>query len=145
LKPGKDKSSVTSYRPISLTSCVCKLFEKMVNNRLVYTLENREVVPAQQYGFRKNKSTADLHIILESSSQEAFRKKQHFVMVSLDLVKAYDTCWRRHTAKTLADNKIHGNKLHFVRNFMVNRTFRLMLGAESSEKLTLRMGWCKER
>jgi hypothetical protein len=41
LKPGKDKSSVASYRPKSLTSCVCKLFEKMLNNRL----ENRKVIP----------------------------------------------------------------------------------------------------
>jgi hypothetical protein len=73
LKPGKDKSSVASYRPISLTSCASKLFEKMVNNRLVYTLENREVIPEQPYGFRKNRSTADVHIILEST-------------------KAYDTC-----------------------------------------------------
>jgi hypothetical protein len=50
LQPGKDRSGVASYRPISLTSgvCICKLFEKMVNNRLVYTLENREVIPEQQ-------------------------------------------------------------------------------------------------
>jgi hypothetical protein len=45
LKPGKDKSSAASYRPISLTICVSKLFEKLVINRMVYTLENREVIP----------------------------------------------------------------------------------------------------
>jgi hypothetical protein len=65
----------------------------MVNNRLVYTLEPREVIiPEQQYGSRKNRSTTDVHIILEPSIQEVFRKKQHFIMVSLDLEKAYDTC-----------------------------------------------------
>jgi hypothetical protein len=37
LKPGKDASRVARYRLISLTSCVCKLFEKMVNNSLVHT------------------------------------------------------------------------------------------------------------
>jgi hypothetical protein len=66
-------------------------------------------------------------------------------MVSLDLAKAYDTSWRRHIVKTLADNKIRGNMLNFVRNFMDNITFRVVLGAESSEKLTLRMVWSKER
>jgi hypothetical protein len=108
-----------------------KLFEKMGNNRLVYTLENREVILEQQYGFRKNRSTAVVHIILKSSTQEAFRKKQHFVMVSLDLAKAYDTCWRRHIVKTLADNKIRRNMLHCVRNFMDNR---VGFGAESLGK-----------
>jgi hypothetical protein len=96
--------------------------------------KTEKVIPEQQYGFRKNRSTADVHIILESSIQEAFRKKQHFVMVSLDLAKAYDTCWRRHIVKTLADNKIRGNMLHFVRNFMDNR---VVLGAVMSVTLFL--------
>jgi hypothetical protein len=38
LNPGKDASRVASYRSISLTSYVCKLFEKIVNNRLVKDL-----------------------------------------------------------------------------------------------------------
>jgi hypothetical protein len=40
----------------------------------------------------------------------------------------------RHIVKTLVDNKIRGNMLRFVRNFMDNRTFRVVLGAESSGK-----------
>jgi hypothetical protein len=60
----------------------------MVNNRLDYTLEPREVIiPEQQYGSRKNRPTTDVHIILEPSIQEVFRKKQHFIMVSLDLAE----------------------------------------------------------
>ena len=39
LKPKKDPSDPTSYRPIALTSCVCKLMEKMINTRLVWYLE----------------------------------------------------------------------------------------------------------
>lgn len=31
LKTGKDPSSVSSYRLIALTSCICKLFKKMIN------------------------------------------------------------------------------------------------------------------
>jgi hypothetical protein len=34
-------------------------------------------------------------------------------MVFLDLAKAFDTCWRRHIVKTLADNKFRGYMLHF--------------------------------
>jgi hypothetical protein len=67
LKPGKDASRVACYRLISLTSCVCKLFEKMVNNSLLHTLVSQGVILEQQYGFRRNRSTIDVHIILEST------------------------------------------------------------------------------
>jgi len=43
-KPGKDTSSPTNYRPIALTSCVCKVMERMVNNRLVWYLERNKII-----------------------------------------------------------------------------------------------------
>ena len=39
LKPCKDGSSLSNYRPIALTSCICKLMEKMVNVRFIWYLE----------------------------------------------------------------------------------------------------------
>jgi hypothetical protein len=76
------------------------------------------------------------HMLHESRIQETFKNKQHFLLVSLDLAKAYDTCWRRHIVKTLAVNKIRGNMLHFVRNFMENRSFRVVLKGKPLEKCT---------
>ena len=59
LKPGKDPLLPESYRPISLTSCICKLFERMVNHRLMWFLEKNNILCPQQSGFRKGKSTMD--------------------------------------------------------------------------------------
>jgi hypothetical protein len=58
----------------------------------------------------------------------------------LDLAKANDTCWRRHIVKTLAENRIRGNMLYFVQNFMENRSFRVVLGEETSRKLYFENG-----
>ena len=41
LKRGKCKSKAESYRPISLTSCVGKLMERLINTRLMWHLENK--------------------------------------------------------------------------------------------------------
>ena len=53
-KPNKDASQATSYRPIALTSCVCKLMEKMINTRLVWHLEAKGTKLPLQFGCRKN-------------------------------------------------------------------------------------------
>ena len=60
-KPNKDPCQAISYRPISLTSCMCKLMEKMVNTRLVWYLETNELLSPWQFGFRRNRSTLDLY------------------------------------------------------------------------------------
>ena len=50
LKPGKDKLLAASYRPIALTSCLCKIMEKMVNVRLVWYLEKKNILsPTAQH------------------------------------------------------------------------------------------------
>ena len=40
LKPGNDHTESINYRPIALTSCLCKTLERMINARLVWYLEN---------------------------------------------------------------------------------------------------------
>ena len=59
LKPGKPSDSPSSYRPISLTSCTSKLFERMVLGRLTYFLEQQGTFSPVQAGFRSGRSTVD--------------------------------------------------------------------------------------
>ena len=58
-KKGKDKKNTRSYRPISLLSCVGKLLERMVNQRLINHLESNNVLSPTQTGYRKFRSTED--------------------------------------------------------------------------------------
>ena len=50
-KPGKDHSDPNNYRPISLTSCICKTLERMINDRLVWYLEDNNILADIQCGF----------------------------------------------------------------------------------------------
>ena len=52
-KPNKDHTEATNYRPIALTSCLCKTMERMINDRLVWFLESNQLITKYQAGFRK--------------------------------------------------------------------------------------------
>ena len=84
-KPGKDKTEATNYRPIALTSCICKTMERMINNRLVWFLESNNLISGNQAGFRKNYSTNDHLVRLEYFFRDAFIKKEHCVAIFFDL------------------------------------------------------------
>jgi hypothetical protein len=49
-----DKTSTGNYRPVSLTSQICKLCEKLVRERVVNHLES--MICNEQHGFRKGRS-----------------------------------------------------------------------------------------
>ena len=55
-----ERSTDKNYRPVSLFSVVSKVFEKLVNNRIVDHLEKCGLFSDFQYGFRSSRSTADL-------------------------------------------------------------------------------------
>jgi hypothetical protein len=110
------------------------LLEKMVNIRLVYTLERNGFLLNKQYSFQINRSTADV--------QEAFRLKQYFLKALLGLEKAYDPCWGHHIMPTLSHNKLR--EFYFVQNFMTNRSFRVICGEAIAERKNIENGVFKE-
>ena len=52
LHKGKDKTDLGNYRPITLCSCLSKLFTRMLNKRISEAVEKDEVLPKEQVGFR---------------------------------------------------------------------------------------------
>ena len=59
LKPNKPPNLPESYRPISLTSCLSKLMERIIKNGLKWYIEKNRFLPIFQTGFRKRCTTND--------------------------------------------------------------------------------------
>lgn len=128
LKPGKQPLDPSSYRPISLLSCVGKVMEKMVADRLMWWLEKHKLLPANQAGFRKNRSTADNLAYLQHYVADSLNSGQHVYCVSFDLEKAYERVWRIIIINQLKQWGVEGEILRFVVNFLSNRDFRVAVG-----------------
>ena len=132
-KPDKDDTIPSNYRPISLTSCLCKTLERMINVRLIWYLESQNIITNMQSGFRKHRSTTDHLVRLETFIREAFTKKHHLVSIFFDLEKAYDTTWKHGIMKDLHDVGLKGRLPNFISNFLSNRHFNVKVGTTLSD------------
>ncbi len=139
-KEGKDRTKPSTYRPISLTSCICKLLERMVNTRLVWHLEQRNLLTPIQCGFRKNRSTMDHLVTLTTQISTAFVLRQHLVAIFFDLEKAYDTTWRYGILRTIHSWGLRGRLPLFLVAFLSSRYFRVRLGDRLSASHHLENG-----
>ena len=60
----EERSTAKNYHPVSLLSAVNKVFEKLVNNRIVDHLQKCGLFSDFQYGFTSSQSTPDLHMVV---------------------------------------------------------------------------------
>lgn len=90
LKNNKPHGDPESYRPISLASCLLKVLEKMVKNRLQWWLETEKKIPKGQFGFRQNKSTLDNLTSLILDIYHSFTDNMFLTAIFLDISGAYD-------------------------------------------------------
>jgi Reverse transcriptase (RNA-dependent DNA polymerase) len=132
-KPGKDPEKVESYRPIALTSCLCKLMERIVNRRLTCHLESRRNLSNEQFGFRKDRSTVDSMAILASKTCRAINNKKYMAICSVALSNAYDPCWRRGILNKLFNIGVDGRMLAYFQNFMSSQTMKIAIGNRRTE------------
>ena len=123
LKPNKDSNDPKSYRPISLTSAICKTMETMVNNRAKKILDKQ--ISDTQSGFRNNRSTIDQLIKLESAIEAGQLNDKKVVAVFLDLKKAFDLMWRKGIILKLTEFGIRGKMLIWINDFLVDRKIRV--------------------
>jgi len=89
-KPNKPAHLPSSYRPISLTSNVCKLFEKMLACHLNWFLEYHNVLHISQSGFRQRRKTTDHLLRLHDAIHKSMANKHNVLSVFIDIEKAYD-------------------------------------------------------
>ena len=140
LKAGKPASQLASFRPISLTSCVVKLFERMMVDRLVTLAENNHWFHDTQAGFRKRRNCTDQILRLVQRVDDGFQKKEKSILALLDLSKAYDRVWNQKLIYIMHEQGVPLKILRWINNFLQNRQGRVRLNNAEGKCMLIPQG-----
>ena len=93
---GKPLDSSASFRPITFTSYVSKLFERIILSRLLFFLGFNSILSPRHAGFRPGQSTLDQILYLSQSISDGFNKHRpgsRTILCTIDFSKAFDSVW----------------------------------------------------
>ena len=113
-----DKMNPENYRPISVFSCLAKLFCLVLNNRLKTYLIDNNIISSSQIGFMENHRTSDhiftLKTLINRYVHQEPRGKIYACFV--DFRKAFDSVWHNGLFHKLEKLNIMGNFLYVLKN-----------------------------
>ena len=135
-----ERSTAKNYRPVSLHSVVSKVFEKLLNNRIVGHLEKCGLLSDFQYGFRSSRSTADLLTVVSDSIAGAFNRSGATRAVALDISKAFDRVWHAGLLHKRKSYGISGQIFALISSFLSNRRLRVVLDGKYSQEYPVNAG-----
>ena len=135
-KPGKE---YRESRPISLLPTRSRLMDKIINKRLVYTIEERGGFPKNQAAFRTGRGTYDNLITIETMIRKSIVEKKISTVLFLDIEKAYDTVYRRIILEELKRLDIKGRMFNYIKDFLTDRwaCVRILNGKSDLFKMEL--------
>lgn len=121
-KAGKSINT-DNLRPISLTSCVGKLMETMVRDRLSEYLENKNTFADTMFGFRPQKSAQDILLQLHREViQPVAMPHNDRVVLALDLKGAFDNVKHSAILEHLSETHCGNNTFNYIKDFLSDRT-----------------------
>ena len=135
-----ERSTAKNYRPVSLLSAVSKVFEKLVNNRIVDHLEKCGLFSDSKYGFRSSRSTADLLTVVSDRIARAFNRSRATRAVAHDICKAFARVCHAGLLHKLKSYGISGQIFGLISSFLGNRRLRVVLDAKSSQEYPVNAG-----
>ena len=128
-----DKSDVGNYRPVSLTSIVCKLLESIIKDKMVEFFDENDLIRDSQHVFRKNRSCLTNLLKFLNVATETFDEGEQLDVTYLDFSKAFDKVPHKRLCLQLKCHGISGKTLDWIQLWISGRQQRVLLNGSKSE------------
>ncbi|XP_076062470.1 uncharacterized protein LOC143037801 [Oratosquilla oratoria] len=139
-KAGKRRNQIANYRPVSLTSHIGKIYERIVLSRLQHHVETRGELPKLQAGFWKRRSIIDHVVRLSEYVRRTQKQRRVLHTCFLDIAKAFDTVWHTKLLCKLKAIGVSPEVCNFTRTFLSDRFIAVRWRGTLSSQAKIDMG-----
>ena len=122
-----------NYRPITLTSHVVKVFERVVRKRMVSYLESNDLLSDKQHGFRANRSCLTQMLDHFDDIFEGFTRGEDTDSIYLDYAKAFDKVDLDLLIHKLKRYGFHSRLIEWIKSFLFDRDQVVVLDGVHSD------------
>ena len=123
----------SDYRPISLTSILCKKFEHILVGHLFHHFDEFNILMSNQHGFRKHRSCETALVSTFQKWADPLDQNRTIDALMLDFSKAFDKVPHERLIFKLKMLGITGTCLVWIKNFLARRSFTVTVdGVHSS-------------
>jgi hypothetical protein len=138
-KKGK-KNLPSNYRPISLTSIVCKILESLMRERITRHFARNNLFSRKQFGFLSGRSTVLqlLHVLDDWS--KILDEGGTIDCVYMDFMKAFDTVPHKRLLEKIRSYGITDQVLGWISSFLTDRQQRVCINGKHSKWGTVTSG-----
>jgi hypothetical protein len=121
-----------NYRPVSLTSVSCKVFETLVRDALMTHLKKNGLINTTQHGFMPGRSCCTNLLEFFEEVTKTVDGGRPFDVVFLDFAKAFDKVPTERLLEKLRAHGVRGNLLNWIRSWLTDRAQRVVLNGKAS-------------
>jgi hypothetical protein len=137
---GGDRSAVQNYRPVSLTSVVCKHMEHVIAGYMRQVWQNSDWLYEGQHGFRPGYSCESQIITVCQDISDSLDEATRLDAIIIDFSKAFDRVPHDRLLKKIADSGVDPRVVVWIREFLVGRSQRVRVGGQLSDEVRVTSG-----
>ena len=139
-KPFKSPTNHINYRPISLLNLPAKILEKIINKRLIESIDQKNLNNQSQHGFRKDFGTDTATAIIYETIAAVKSNNFKTNVILRDISKAFDKVWHEGLIFKFLINNFHPNLTRIISSYLHNRKACIRIGNYIGPNFNLKCG-----
>ena len=134
------RSSANNYRPVSLTSILCKTMETLIRTKIMEHLQSNSLICPQQHGFTPGRSCVTQLLDTLDCWTQILDQGGSVDAVYMDFRKAFDSVPYRRLLLKIEAHGIQGNVHKWIEDFLTNRTQSVRVNGTTSQEVPVTSG-----